>query len=170
MGIFYEELGALYNAALEGQACELAPLPIQYADFAAWQAARLDGELLQAQLGYWARQLAGAPPLLELPTDLPRPAVRGGAAGYARLRVPADVSQRLRDVASRAGATMFMLVLAAWQVRSSALCPVRPNLTDEMQFALSPYGTALQEISQARDCLAFIYGAWCLLWAQVSAW
>ena len=97
MGIFYEELGALYNAALDGRACELPPLPIQYADFAAWQAARLEGEHLQAQLGYWTRQLAGAPPLLELPTDLPRPALRGGASGYAPLRVPADVSQRLRD-------------------------------------------------------------------------
>ena len=118
MGILYAELGALYSAALAGRACELPPLPIQYADFAAWQAARLEGELLQAQLGYWTRQLAGAPPLLELPTDLPRPAVRGGASGYAPLRVPADVSQRLRDLASAAGATMFMLVLAAWQVRS----------------------------------------------------
>jgi len=116
MGILYEELGALYSAALAGRACELPRLPIQYADFAAWQAARLEGELLQAQLGYWTRQLAGAPPLLELPTDLPRPAVRGGASGYAALRVPADVSQRLRDLASTAGVTMFMLVLAAWQV------------------------------------------------------
>jgi len=116
MGVFYEELGALYSAALAGQACELPRLPIQYAYCAAWPPARLEGELLQAQLGYWTRQLAGAPPLLELPTDLPRPAVRGGASGYAPLRVPADVSQRLRDMASAAGATMFALVLAAWQV------------------------------------------------------
>ena len=119
MGVFYAELGALYNAALTGQACDLPRLPIQYADFAAWQAARLEGEPMQAQLGYWTRQLAGAPPLLELPTDLPRPVVRGGASGYAPLRVPADVSQRLRDLASAAGATMFTLVLAAWQVRGS---------------------------------------------------
>ncbi len=117
MGVFYAELGALHNAALAGQACELPRLPIQYADFAAWQASRLEGELLQAQLGYWTQQLAGAPPLLELPMDLPRPAVRGGAIGCAPLRMPANVSQRLRDLASAAGATMFVLVLAAWQVR-----------------------------------------------------
>ena len=124
MGVFYAELGALYSAALTGQACDLPRLPIQYADFAAWQAARLEGEPMQAQLGYWTRQLAGAPPLLELPTDLPRPVARGGASGYAPLRVPADVSQRLRDLASAAGATMFMLVLAAWQARGSrALLP-----------------------------------------------
>ncbi len=51
MGVFHAELGTLYNAALAGRACELSRLPIQYADFAAWQAARLEGELLQAQLG-----------------------------------------------------------------------------------------------------------------------
>ncbi len=119
MGVFYAELGALYSAALAGRASELPRLPIQYADFSAWQASRLEGKTMQLQLGYWTRQLAGAPPLLELPTDLPRPAVRGGASGYAPLRVPADVGQRLRDVASAAGATMFMLVLAAWQARGS---------------------------------------------------
>ncbi len=111
----------MYSAALAGQACDLPPLPIQYADFAAWQAAYIESEQLQAHLGYWTQQLADAPPLLMVPTDFPRPVVRGGEAGSAPLRVSADVTERLRHLASNAGATMFMLVLATWQVRASLI-------------------------------------------------
>ena len=76
VGVFVEELAALYNAYSQGQPSPLAPLPIQYADFAIWQRNWLQGDVLQSQLSYWQQQLANAPALLSLPTDRPRPSVQ----------------------------------------------------------------------------------------------
>ncbi|HTN83814.1 MAG TPA: condensation domain-containing protein, partial [Sorangium sp.] len=75
MGVLVRELGALYEAFSRGLPSPLPELPIQYADYAVWQRAWLSGEVLEAQLAYWKKQLSGAPPALELPTDRPRPAV-----------------------------------------------------------------------------------------------
>ncbi len=71
-GVLTGEIGQLYAAFLEGRPSPLPELAVQYADFAAWQRRHLSGELLASQLAYWRRQLAGAPPVLELPTDRPR--------------------------------------------------------------------------------------------------
>src|SRR3712207_2972579 len=76
MGLLVKELAALYEAFSQGKPSPLPELPVQYADYAAWQRKWLSGEVLEEQLGYWRKQLEGAPPALELPTDKPRPAVR----------------------------------------------------------------------------------------------
>ncbi|WP_327196081.1 condensation domain-containing protein, partial [Noviherbaspirillum sp. Root189] len=75
-GVLINEFSALYNAYCEGRDDPLPPLAIQYADYAVWQRRWIDGEVLQAQAAYWQQALAGAPALLELPTDRPRPAVQ----------------------------------------------------------------------------------------------
>ena len=76
MGVFVRELAALYEAYVAGRPSPLQELPIQYADFAVWQREWFQGEVLEGQLSYWRQQLAGSPPLLELPTDRPRPPKR----------------------------------------------------------------------------------------------
>ena len=76
MGVFVREVAALYNAFSQGQPSPLAELPVQYADYAVWQREWLQGEVLEQQIGYWKEQLEGAPELLELPADRPRPAVQ----------------------------------------------------------------------------------------------
>ncbi|HEX5723956.1 MAG TPA: condensation domain-containing protein, partial [Longimicrobiaceae bacterium] len=75
-GVFFRELSALYAAYREGRESPLPELGVQYADYAAWQREHLRGELLERQLSYWRERLAGAPELVELPTDHPRPAVQ----------------------------------------------------------------------------------------------
>ena len=84
MGVFVREVAALYNAFSQGQESPLVELPVQYADYAVWQREWLQGEMLEQHIGYWKQQLEGAPELLELPTDWPRPAVqtyRGESVG-----------------------------------------------------------------------------------------
>ncbi|WP_410667666.1 amino acid adenylation domain-containing protein [Amycolatopsis sp. cmx-4-68] len=115
MGVLAGELGRLYSAAVDGTAAELAPLPLRYADFAAWQRDRLAGPALDDQIAYWERQLAGVPPL-ELPADRPRPAVRGTAGATHRFTVPAAVTTRLTALGRERGATLFMTLAAAAQV------------------------------------------------------
>jgi hypothetical protein len=109
VGVLLRELTALYRGD------SLPALPVQYADFAAWQRALLQGETLARQLGWWRDHLAGAPPVLELPADRPRPPVPSGRGG----RFPVGLSAALRDgvqaLARRSGATPFMVLLAAFQ-------------------------------------------------------
>ena len=76
VGVLNSELGTLYEAFVKGNPSPLPELPVQYADFGAWQREWLQGEVLEAQLAYWKRQLEGAPAILELPTDRPRLAVQ----------------------------------------------------------------------------------------------
>nr|QEO74431.1 condensation domain-containing protein [uncultured bacterium] len=108
MGVLVREVVALYEGS------PLPPLPIQYADFAAWQRRWLSGEVLAAQLRYWKEQLAGAPPLLELPTDRLRPAVRSGQGAACGLELPSGTAAALRDLSRREGATLFMTLMAAF--------------------------------------------------------
>ncbi|MGE6764044.1 non-ribosomal peptide synthase/polyketide synthase, partial [Corallococcus interemptor] len=115
MGVLVREVAAFYEAFSTGRAPVLPPLPVQYADFAVWQRGWLQGEALDAQLGYWKQQLAGAPSALELPTDRPRPPMQSRQGAVVDVRVPAQVSQALRALAQREGATPFMVLLAAWQ-------------------------------------------------------
>jgi amino acid adenylation domain-containing protein len=115
MGVLVNEVSALYGALSRGGEPRLAELPVQYADYAAWQRSRLSGDVLEGQLAYWRERLAGAPRLLEIPTDRPRVAGQGARAGSRPFTLPAELSRGLRELAHREGATLFMALLAAWQ-------------------------------------------------------
>ena len=114
LGVFLRELAACYRAFATGEAPRLRELPIQYADFAAWQRSTLTGPVLEESLAYWRRQLAGAP-FLDLPADHPRPAVPGGQGRARAFHLPAGLAARLEALASGAGATPFMVLLAGFQ-------------------------------------------------------
>ncbi|HEU4882970.1 MAG TPA: amino acid adenylation domain-containing protein, partial [Longimicrobium sp.] len=107
-------LAALYGAFTRGEPSPLPPLAIQYADYAAWQRARLAGEEHARQVEYWRARLAGAPVLLDLPTDRPRPAMQGTGAASHRFRIPRPLHERLSALARAQGGTPFMAVAAAW--------------------------------------------------------
>ncbi|HYH79361.1 MAG TPA: amino acid adenylation domain-containing protein, partial [Longimicrobium sp.] len=113
--ILVREVSALYAARVRGGEANLPELPVQYADYAVWQRRWLEGEALERQLGFWRGRLAGAPAVLELPTDRPRPAVAGDRGDAVRFSVPAAAAAKLREVGRREGATLFMTLLAAWQ-------------------------------------------------------
>ncbi len=115
-GVFVNELGSFYRAALRGEEAQLRPLPFQYADFAAWQRRYLTGETLEQELSWWRARLAGAPPVLDLPADRKRPA-RASDRGLTRsVLLPTAVADGLRALARREGATPFMALFAAWLV------------------------------------------------------
>ncbi|MCA7086346.1 amino acid adenylation domain-containing protein [Cupriavidus sp. DB3] len=117
MNVIIDEFARLYAGFVSGQPAQLAPLPIQYADYAAWQKQWLEAGELERQLGYWKSHLANdGTVVLELPTDRPRPAVpshRGGAVSFS---LDADLSAKLRTLARRADTTLFTVLLAAFQV------------------------------------------------------
>ncbi|WP_448265466.1 amino acid adenylation domain-containing protein [Nostoc sp. DSM 114159] len=114
MGVFVQELMALYNAYSQGQPSPLAPMPIQYADFAIWQRQWLQGNVLQSQLSYWQQQLANAPALLLLPTDRPRPAVQTFAGTYQKFALSVELTDRLVKLSQEQSCTLFMTLLAAY--------------------------------------------------------
>jgi amino acid adenylation domain-containing protein/non-ribosomal peptide synthase protein (TIGR01720 family) len=114
VGVLVRELGALYAAFREGRPSPLPALPVQFADYAVWQRGWLQGEVLEAQLGWWRQQLAGLEPL-ELPTDFPRPAVRRQQGATVALKLPRRLSESLRTLARQEGATLFMVLLAGFQ-------------------------------------------------------
>ncbi len=116
VGVLIKEVGTLYAAYVAGEESPLAELPIQYADFALWQRAYLQGEVLDQQLDYWRRQLAEAPRLLDIPSDHPRPAVRSFRGAVARFELDQELSARLRALSQRESVTLFMLLLAAFKV------------------------------------------------------
>ena len=116
LGVLTRELMSLYNAFRNDQPSPLAPLPIQYADFAHWQRNELEGKVLSRQLGYWKQQLAGAPTLLDLPTDRPRPNLQTFNGAMEVFRMEESLGRSLRDLTSRCGATLFMTLLAAFKV------------------------------------------------------
>ncbi|HEX4955907.1 MAG TPA: condensation domain-containing protein, partial [Thermoanaerobaculia bacterium] len=107
-GVLIEELAALYRSASTGEAATLAPLPVQYADFALWQRQWLAGEELERQLGHWRTELAGLPPLLELATDRPRPAVLTAAGGFVPLVAERELASGLAALARSRRGTAFM--------------------------------------------------------------
>ncbi|NNC22357.1 AMP-binding protein, partial [Corallococcus exiguus] len=116
MGVLVRELVTFYAAFTQGTAPALSPLPVQYADFAAWQRQWLQGETLDAQLRYWKQQLAGAPAALELLTDHPRPSIQSHAGAALTVQLPPETSQALKALARREGATPFMVLLAGFQL------------------------------------------------------
>jgi amino acid adenylation domain-containing protein len=116
MNVLVEDVAALYPALAEGRPSPLSPLPVQYADYAAWQRRWLQGDALEKQLAYWRQQLADAPPSLDLPTDRPRPPVQTlrGASWFVHL--PRELSDSIQALAQREGVTPFMVLLAAFKV------------------------------------------------------
>jgi amino acid adenylation domain-containing protein len=115
LGILVREVTALYAAFAAGRPSPLPELPVQYSDFAVWQRSWLQGEVLEQEISFWRQELAGLPPLLNLPTDRPRPA-RQSFRGSARpVRLPAGLTRRLEALARREGATLFMALLAGFQ-------------------------------------------------------
>ncbi|HEY0733787.1 MAG TPA: condensation domain-containing protein, partial [Herpetosiphonaceae bacterium] len=116
IGVFLRELTLLYEAFVKDQPVPLHELPIQYADFAIWQRAWLQGDVLQQQLSYWQRQLDGSLPVLELPTDYPRPPVMTHEGSFREQLFPAALSRRLHALSQTEGATLFMTLLAAFYV------------------------------------------------------
>ncbi len=116
MGVFFRELAALHEAFAAGLPSPLPEPEVQYADWALWQQRRLTGAVLEEQLGYWTERLAGAPPLLELPADRPRPPVPAGRGATVSRVLPRGDAEALRALARREGATLFMTLLAAFDV------------------------------------------------------
>ncbi|MFN6534745.1 MAG: amino acid adenylation domain-containing protein [Nostoc sp. EkiNYC01] len=116
LSIFFGELSQLYAAFTQGLPNPLPELPIQYADFAFWQRQWLSGSVLESQLNYWEQQLAGAPGVLELATDKPRPPMQSfrGAAEFFLL--DRDLTQRLKQLSQQSETTLFMTLLAAFLV------------------------------------------------------
>ncbi len=116
MGVLVRELCALYEAFLQGGESPLAPLAVQYADYAQWQREHLAGEVLKQQLQYWREQLAGAPALLEFPTDRPRPAVQSFRGARESVRLGAELTRELQALSRAEGVTLFMTLLAGFAV------------------------------------------------------
>jgi non-ribosomal peptide synthetase component F len=116
MGVFFAELRILYGAISQGKSSPLPDLPIQYADYAVWQRGRLQGEALERQLSYWKRQLAGAPALLKLPTDRPRPARRSYRGARQLIELSGGLSRSLKELSRREGVTLYMTLLAAFKI------------------------------------------------------
>jgi aspartate racemase len=116
LGVFMRELTALYEAFSTEKSSSLPELPIQYADFAAWQNEWLVGEVLEVQLNYWKRHLGGQLPVLDLPTDRPRPPVQTYRGARQSLELPKKSSDALKALSQQEGVTLFMTLLAVFQI------------------------------------------------------
>ncbi|MEM5729877.1 condensation domain-containing protein, partial [Pseudomonas aeruginosa] len=113
--IMVEELLQFYAGYREGRAVELEPLPIQYADYALWQRSWMEAGERERQLAYWRQQLGGEQPVLELPTDRPRPSVQSPAGDSLQVELGEDLGRSLKQLAQQQGVTLFMLLLASFQ-------------------------------------------------------
>jgi amino acid adenylation domain-containing protein len=114
MELIHEEITQLYQAFSYGRPSPLTELPIQYADFSAWQRNWLTGEVLERQESYWKKELSGAPTVLELPTDKPRPAAQSFNGAIESFKLPKDLSEQLKSLGREEQATLFMLLEAGF--------------------------------------------------------
>jgi amino acid adenylation domain-containing protein len=115
MGILVKEIAILYESFSVGKEASLPNLRLQYADYAAWQREWMSGEELERQLTYWKDRLAGMPPLLDLPTDRPRPALKSSNGAVAMFNFSSELSDAIQTLARLEGVTVYMLLLAAFQ-------------------------------------------------------
>ncbi|HEY5029379.1 MAG TPA: amino acid adenylation domain-containing protein, partial [Candidatus Angelobacter sp.] len=115
MGVLIEEVSVLYDAFSGGRSSPLPELPIQYADYTVWQREWLEGGVLEQQLAYWKQQLAGVS-MLQLPTDRPRPTSQSQNGAMYDFEIDANLTQKLKKLAEEQGATLFMVLLAAFQI------------------------------------------------------
>ncbi|HSK76487.1 MAG TPA: condensation domain-containing protein, partial [Thermoanaerobaculia bacterium] len=148
----FEEITALYQALAAGLPSPLAPPPFQLADFAVWQRERLAAGDLAESFAWWRSRLAGAPELLPLPADRPRPPRATGRGGRRPLVVPAPRSEALRALAQREGVTLFVAGLAVWKAQLA-------RLTGEETFIV---GTPM-DYSDVRGVQGFFLNQICLL-------
>ena len=116
LGVFIRELVMLYQAFSAGEPSPLPELPIQYADFAVWQREWLQGEVLETQLSYWKEQLGDHPPVLELPTDRPRPPIESFRGAAQSFLLPETLAEALQALSRQEGVTLFETLLAAFNV------------------------------------------------------
>ncbi|MEH2206140.1 MAG: amino acid adenylation domain-containing protein [Nostoc sp.] len=114
IGILIREFSALYAAFLKGEPSPLPELPIQYADFAYWQNQWLQGEVMEKNLSYWKQQLANLP-VLELPTDYPRPEIQTFRGSRQNLELPKELCEEIKALSGREGVTLFMTLVAAFK-------------------------------------------------------
>ncbi|MEU5993624.1 amino acid adenylation domain-containing protein, partial [Spirillospora sp. NPDC047418] len=114
-GVLGAELSTAYRAFTAGREPSFEPLPVQYADFAAWERGRMSGQTLERHLGYWRDRLAGLNPL-ELPTDRPRSAVRDRAGALVAFDLPAGLAEGVCELAARHGVTPFVVLLTGFQL------------------------------------------------------
>ncbi|NPC77991.1 AMP-binding protein, partial [Pyxidicoccus fallax] len=114
LGVVERELTTLYRAYSRGAEPALGALPVQYADYAKWQREWLKGEVLEEQLAWWKQQLAGAPPVLELPTDRPRPPLQSARGAVLRVMLSKALSGAVKELSRSRGATQFMTLLAGF--------------------------------------------------------
>ncbi|HEY6122822.1 MAG TPA: condensation domain-containing protein, partial [Pyrinomonadaceae bacterium] len=114
--VFFQELSRLYEAFLLGEPSPLSELPIQYADYAAWQKEWLQGKVLQKQLSYWKEKLGGDLPVLDLATDRPRPSVLTHHGARKSLVLSRNLTEAIAALSQHEGATLFMTLLAAFKV------------------------------------------------------
>lgn len=114
--LLQRELYDAFTAVAAGSTPAWTPLPVQMVDYAAWQREHITGTVLDARLEWWQTTLKGAPPLLELPWDHPRPALASHAGAAAPLQVPPDVAKQLQDLAAAEHTTLFSVALTAIQV------------------------------------------------------
>jgi amino acid adenylation domain-containing protein len=116
LGVLAKELAAFYEQEDKGKPAELAPLPCQYADYSVWQRQMLSGAMLEQQLAYWKESLRGAPATLDLPTDRPRPPQQSFRGAKQTLILPKELSGQISALGRKEGATLFMTLLAAFNV------------------------------------------------------
>ncbi|WP_147451557.1 non-ribosomal peptide synthetase, partial [Corallococcus llansteffanensis] len=116
VGVMVREVAAAYAAYSTGKAHGLPTLPVQYADFASWQRGWLQGDVLTEQVAWWKQQLAGAPHVLDLPIDHPRPTPRSPHGALLPVHLPRALGDRLGTLARQEGATSFMALLSVWQL------------------------------------------------------
>jgi amino acid adenylation domain-containing protein len=112
--VFLSELHTLYQAFLKGEASPLPPLPIQYADFAVWQRQRLQGDLLDEQMAYWKKQLAGAPTTLELPSDRPYSQLQTYRGARFPFTLTEDLTNAIKALSRREGVTLYTVLVATF--------------------------------------------------------
>jgi amino acid adenylation domain-containing protein len=122
MGVFASELTRLYEALCNSAPAALRELPVQYGDFALWQRNRLQGEVLQEQVRYWGEHLAGAPSVLELPTDRPRSLLPASRSGQQEISLSADLVEAVQALARQERATVFIILMAVFQVLVARWC------------------------------------------------
>ncbi|MHB2147695.1 amino acid adenylation domain-containing protein [Calditrichota bacterium LG25] len=114
VGIFVNEFSQLYNQFVKNEPPSLPPLKIQYADFAVWQKKKLETEIKEKQLPYWKQKLSSSPPVLELPTDHPRPAIKSYRGSHRQAALKGEIVEKVRRLAQQNNTTLFMTLLSAF--------------------------------------------------------
>ena len=116
MGVLLREVASLYASYCMDESPQLMPLPVQYVDYAVWQREWLQGEVLEAQLGYWREQLSDCPSLLELPTDRVRPAIQSYRGSTHTLKLDRSLTESINTLSQAQGVTLFMTLLSGFSV------------------------------------------------------